>query len=238
MGKFFNKIRQVFNIFLILALIVAASALFIYFMTSPEQRGVKFWISIGFLVFALIFETLQASGIAMRFNSGKNIPVSFSKLILGGVYFVFVLAMSFWNAFDPFSTTKYILIHVAGLVVFLLPMILINMAELRLSGSDRKERAEGRMNLAMMSRKVEYIIDDLKASGIPNDKLSQLINLSEALKYSDPAPASGKIERALEDALEKLESSASTKDMNIISGACTLAERALRERNEYVKNSK
>ncbi len=42
MGKFFNKIRQVFNIFLILALVVAASSLFIYFMTSPEQRGVTF----------------------------------------------------------------------------------------------------------------------------------------------------------------------------------------------------
>ena len=238
MGKFFNKIRQVFNIFLILALISAASALFIYFMTTPEQRNITFWISIGFIVFALIFETLQASGIAMRFNSGRNIPVSFSKLILGGVYFVFVLAMSFWNAFDPYTTTKYILIHVAGLVVFLLPMILINMAELRLSGSDRKERAEGRANLALMSRQVEYIVNDLKASGIPGDKLLQLINLAEALKYSDPAPASGKIERSLEDALRSLESSASSKDMTIILGAFTLAERALRERNEYVKNSK
>lgn len=238
MGKFFNKIRQVFNIFLILALISAASALFIYFLTTPEQRNVTFWISIGFIVFAMILETLQASEIAMRFNSGRNIPVSFSKLILGGVYFVFVLAMSFWNAFDPFTTTKYILIHVAGLVVFLLPMILINMAELRLSGSDRKERTEGRANLALMSRQVEYIVNDLKASGIPGEKLLQLINLSEALKYSDPEPASGKIERALEDALNKLESSASSKDMTIILGACTLAERALRERNEYVKNSK
>jgi hypothetical protein len=238
MGKFFNKIRQVFNIFLILALISAASALFIYFLTTPEQRNITFWISIGFIVFAMILETLQASGIAMRFNSGRNIPVSFSKLILGGIYFVFVLVMSFWNAFDPFTTTKYILIHVAGLVVFLLPMILINMAELRLSGSDRKERAEGRANLALMSRQVEYIVNDLKASGVPGDKLLQLINLSEALKYSDPAPASGKIERALEDALNKLESSASSKDMTIILGACTLAERALRERNEYVKNSK
>ncbi|MBQ3395259.1 MAG: hypothetical protein IJG55_02880, partial [Synergistaceae bacterium] len=163
MGKFFNKIRQVFNIFLILALIVAASSLFIYFMTTPDQRNITFWISIGFLVFALILETLQASGIAMRFNSGKNIPVSFSKLILGGVYFVFVLVMAFWNAFDPFTATKYILIHAAGLVVFLLPMILINMAELRLSGSDRKERAEGRMNLGLMSRRVAYIAEDLKA---------------------------------------------------------------------------
>lgn len=238
MGKFFNKIRQVFNIFLILALIVAASSLFIYFMTSPEQRNITFWISVAFLVFALILETLQASGIAMRFNSGKNVPVSFSKLILGGVYFVFVLVMAFWNAFDPFTTTKYILIHVAGLVVFLLPMILINMAELRLSGSDRKERTEGRANLGLMSRQVAYIAEDLKASGIQGDKLLPVINLSESLKYSDPAPASGKIERELENALQKLEQAASTKDMNIILGACTLAERALRERNEYVKNSK
>lgn len=238
MGKFFNKIRQVFNIFLLLALVVAASALFIYFTTTPEQRGVNFWISIGFMVFALILETLQASGIAMRFNSGKNVPVSFSKLILGGVYFVFVLIMAFWNAFDPFTTTKYILIHVVGLVIFLVPMLLINMAELRLSGSDRKERAEGRANLAMMSRQIAYLAEDLKASGIQGDKLLPVINLSESLKYSDPAPASGKLERQLENALQKLEEAVATKDMNIILGACNLADRALRERNEYVKNSK
>ena len=79
MGKFFSKIRQVFNIFLISALIAAVAAVFVYFLTKPEQRGTTFWISVGFLAFALILETLQASGIAMRSNNGKNIPVGFSK---------------------------------------------------------------------------------------------------------------------------------------------------------------
>ena len=63
-------------------LIAAVSAVFIYFRTDPANRGTTFWISVGFLGFALILETLQASGIAMRSNSGRNIPVSFSKLIL------------------------------------------------------------------------------------------------------------------------------------------------------------
>ena len=94
MWKFFNKVRQVFNLFLIMLLIVAATGVFIYFLTTPEQRGTTFWISMGFLLFALVLETLQASGIAMRSNGGKEIPAGFSKVILGGLYFIFVIAMS------------------------------------------------------------------------------------------------------------------------------------------------
>ena len=139
MGKFFNKIRQVFNIFLILFLVAAAVAVFTYFLTTPAQRGVTFWISAGFLAFAMILETLMFSGIAMRSNNGQNVPVSFTKTILGGLYFLFVIVVSIGNALADFSVVKYMLIHVGGLVVFLVPMILVNMAELRLSGSDRKQ---------------------------------------------------------------------------------------------------
>ena len=42
MGKFFDKIRQVFNLFLIMLLIAAVAAVFIYFLTTPEQRGTTF----------------------------------------------------------------------------------------------------------------------------------------------------------------------------------------------------
>ena len=126
MWKFFNKVRQVFNLFLIMLLITVAAAVFVYFLTTPEQRGTTFWISAGFLIFALVLETLMASGIAMRSNGGKEIPSGFSKVILGGLYFLFVIVMSIGNAFANFSVIKYTLIHIGGLVVFLVPLIMIN----------------------------------------------------------------------------------------------------------------
>ena len=238
MGKFFNKIRQVFNIFLIMLLIAAATAVFTYFLTTPEQRGVTFWISAGFLAFAMILETLMLSGIAMRSNNGRNVPVSFTKVILGGLYFLFVIVVSVGNALADFSVVKYMLIHVGGLVVFLVPMILVNMAELRLSGSDRKQQAEGRQKLADLSRRVGYVADDLKASGLPAQNILQIVRLSEGLKYSDPTPAPGRIERSLEEAVMNLEEAAKTGDVQEITRRCTLAERTLRERDEAVLSAK
>ena len=238
MGKFFNKLRQVFNIFLLSALIAAVAALFVYFLTTPEQRGTTFWISVGFLVAALVIQTLQASGIAMRSNKGQNIPVSFTKFILGSVYFIVVIALAVWNALDPFTTMKYILTHVGVLAVFLVPMVFINMAELKLSGSDRKQQEKGRQNLASLANRVQYVVDDLKAAGMPAESLRQVSNLAESFRYSDPTPASGSIERALEDAVKKLEEAVTDGEQDKISRLCTLAERALKERNEYVKNAK
>ena len=235
MWKFFNKVRQVFNLFLIMLLIVAVTAVFIYFLTTPEQRGTTFWISMGFLIFALVLETLQASGIAMRSNGGKEIPAGFAKVILGGLYFIFVIAMSIWNAFANFSVTKYLLIHIGGLAVFLIPMILMNMATLRMSGADRKEREQGRQNLSSLANKVEYVIEDINNTGFD---VTGLANLAEALRYSDPAPASGKLERELENAVKNLASAAEGKNPEEIARACVLAERALKERNEYVINNK
>lgn len=237
MGKFFNNIRQVFNIFLILLLVVLAAGVLVYYLASPEQRGVTFWISAGFMIFALVLETLQASGIAMRSDSSRNVPVSFSRVILGGIYFLFVLVMAFWNALDPFTGTKYMLIHIAGLVVFLVPMVLINMAELRLTGSGRRQQDEGRVNLSSLAKRVGYIVEDMKAAGIAPESLRPLVSLAEALRYSDPTPSDRKTERALEEAVKKLE----TMDKNDISAvlrACTLAERALSERNDAVMRAK
>ncbi len=235
MGKFFNKIRQVFNIFLLMALIGVAAAVVTYFLTTPEQRGITFWISAGFIIFALVLETLLFSGVAMRSNNGRNIPVSFTKVILGGLYFLFVVVAAVWCAVGAWSLARLAVIHVVGLVVFLVPMILINMAELRLTGSDRKQQEEGRATLSLLAVKVADVYDDLKNSGVPN---AQVLKLSEALRYSDPTPASGKLERALDDAVNNLVEAAKSNDMGTITGACTLAERALRERNEYVKNAK
>lgn len=238
MGKFFNKIRQVFNIFLIMLLIAAAVAVFTYFLTTPEQRGVTFWISAGFLAFAMILETLMFSGIAMRSNNGQNVPVSFTKVILGGLYFLFVIVVSIGNALAEFSVVKYMLIHVGGLVVFLVPMILVNMAELRLSGSDRKQQAEGRQKLAALSRRVSYVAEDMKTSGIQADAISQVVRLSEGLKYSDPTPAPGRIERNLEEAIMNLEEAAKGGDVQEILRMCTLAVRTLKERDDAVLSAK
>ena len=240
MGKFFNKIRQVFNIFLINALIGLAAAVFIYFLTTPEHRGITFWISVGFLIFALLYETLTFSGIAMRSHEGRDVPVGFVQVVVAGIYFVFVIVVSVWNALSGFSVLKYSLIHVAGLVVFFVPMMLINMFKLKQHGADRKQQSEGRQELSFMANKIGYIVDDLKAAGLNPNDLSALVNLSEKLRYSAPTPASGRIERALDDALKNLEGVASKPehDINAILRACTMAERALKDRNEAVKNAK
>lgn len=238
MGKFFSKIRQVFNIFLIMALIGLAAAVITYYLTTPEQRGTTFWISAGFIVFALVVETLMFAGIAWRGNGGKNIPVSFSKVIIGGVYFLFTIVIAVWNAYAGWTVTRLMLIHVGGLVVFLVPMGLINMAELKLSDATTRQQSEGRANLASMSSQIGYIADDMRTAGMSQEVIAQVMRLSEAVKYSDPTPASGKLERGLESAMNELESAAKSHDEQSVIRACTLAERALSQRNEYVKNAK
>ena len=238
MGKFFNKIRQVFNIFLIMLLIGLAAAVFVYFLTTPEQRGVTFWISVGFLIFALVLETLMFSGIAMRGDSGRKVPAGFSQVLLCGLYFLFVIVVSVWNALSNFTVIKYMLIHIGGLVVFLVPMMLINMAVLRMTGTDRREQKEGRVNLSSMANKVAYIAEDLKSTGTPAESVSAIVNLSELIRYSDPTPASSRIERDLDDAINNLVKISEGKDLDAILRACTLAERALKERNESVRNAK
>ncbi|MBQ6114299.1 MAG: hypothetical protein IJL11_02890 [Synergistaceae bacterium] len=238
MGKFFSKLRQVFNIFLVMALIGLAAAVFTYYLTTPEQRGTTFWISAGFIIFALVLETFLFAGIAWRGNGGKNIPVSFSKSILGGLYFVFTIVVAVWNAYAGWTITRLMLTEVGGLVVFLVPMILINMAELKLSDATARQQTEGRANLASMASRLGYIADDMKSAGMSQDAVAQVVRFSESVKYSDPTPASGKLERELENAVKSLEDSAKGSDVQAVIRACTLAERALSQRNEYVKNAK
>ena len=238
MGKFFNKIRQVFNIFLIMALIGLAAAVFAYYLTEPEQRGVTFWISAGFIVLALVLETLIFAGIAWRGNKGRNIPVSFSKAIIGGVYFAFTVIAAVWCGYGGWTETRCLLVNIGGLVVFLVPMTLINMAELKLSDSATKQQDEGRVNLASLAVKVGYVAEDLKAAGIDAEDVARVVRFSEAVRYSDPTPAKSALERALNDAVRGIEEAAGTKDIQAVMKACTVAERALRERNEYVKNAK
>ncbi|MBQ6981260.1 MAG: hypothetical protein IJQ15_02385, partial [Synergistaceae bacterium] len=219
-------------------LIGLAAAVFTYYLTTPEQRGTTFWISAGFIIFALVLETFLFAGIAWRGNGGKNIPVSFSKSILGGLYFVFTIVVAVWNAYAGWTITRLMLTEVGGLVVFLVPMMLINMAELKLSDATTRQQSEGRANLASMASRVGYIADDMKSAGMSQEAVAQVVRFSESVKYSDPTPASGKLERELENAVKELESAAKGSDVQAVIRACTLAERALTQRNEYVKNAK
>ena len=190
------------------------------------------------MVFGLVLETLMFAGIAWRGNNGKNVPVGFSKAIIGGVYFVFVIVVAIWCAYSEWSVTKYMLVHVGGLVVFLVPMGLINMAELKLSNAETRQQAEGRVNIATISSRIGYIADDMRTAGMTQEAISQIMRFSEAVKYSDPTPASGKLERGLENAVREIENAAKRQDSEAVIRACTLAERALKERNDYVKNAK
>ena len=190
------------------------------------------------MLVALVLEPLIFAGVAWRGNNGKNIPVSFSKAIIGGVYFLFVIVAAIWCAYSEWSVTKYVLVHIGGLVVFLVPMGLINMAELKLSNSEARQQAEGRVNLASMSSHLGYIADEMRTAGMTQEAISQVKRLAEAVKYSDPTPASGKLERGLENAVKEIESAAKTQDSESVMKACTLAQRALSERNDYVKNAK
>ena len=160
------------------------------------------------------------------------------RFILGAVYFLAVIALAVWNALAPFTATKYMLTHIGVLAVFLIPMALINMAELKLSGSDRKQQDAGRQNLSSLANRVGYVVEDMRAAGVPEESLKQAANLAEALRYSDPTPASGRIERTLEEAVKSLEDAVTRRDFEGIARLCTLAERALKERNEAVRNAK
>ncbi|MBQ4418205.1 MAG: hypothetical protein II870_01095 [Synergistaceae bacterium] len=249
MGKFFDKIRQVFNLFLIMFLVGAVTAVFIYFLTTPEQRGTTFWISMGFLTAALVLCTLFASRIAMRGNSGRAVPGHFAQLFLIFAYFAFVVIISIVNAFKNFGVTTYLLIHVGGLFVFMLPLILMNMAMLKQNNSERKQQEQGRVDLSIKANHVNNLLNDIITIApelATGDKLSKIKNLAESLRYSDPTPAPRSLENALNNALNNLEDLAaglsSSEDVNNklpeILRAVTQAERALTDRNTAVLNAK
>ena len=249
MGKFFDKIRQVFNLFLIMLLIAAVAAVFIYFLTTPEQRGTTFWISIGFIAAALVLSTLFASRIAMRGNSGRAVPGHFAQMFLAIAYFAFVIIIAVVNAFQNFSTVTYLLIHVAGLFVFMLPLILMNMAMLKQDNSERRQQEAGRVDLSIKANHVENILSDITAIAphlAVGDRLSKIKNLAESLRYSDPTPGPRALENALNNALNNLEDIASgltsLEDVNNklpeILKAVTSADRALTDRNTAVLNAK
>lgn len=248
MSKATNKVRHIFNLFLLLFLVAVVAGVCVWFLTTPEARGTTFWMSMGFLAFAALLGTLFASRIVLRSNAGREIPHGFSHIYLLALYFIFVIAMAVVNARMAFSVTTYFLIHIVGLAVFLIPLLLTDMAMLKLSGADRREQQQGRQNLAAAATRVRNMAEDLKSAAAGQERIAPLLALADSLQYSDPSAAPGEAENALKGALDALDEEAG---MMIASPdtergdrwekvlrACVKAERALEARNAALLNSR
>lgn len=238
MGKIIDKIRQVFNLFLLMLLIVAVAAVLVWFLAEPESRGTTFWMSLGFMGFALLLSTLFASRIALRTNEGRNVPGHFTQFFLIGGYFIFTIIAAIVNAKMGFSPTGYLLLHVVGLAVFLLPLLLTNMALLKQDSAEHREQKQGRLDLAARATRIRNLAADAEAgANISREELAPLYKLSESLQFSDPTPGPRDLENALDGALAVLERTDTANSAELLR-ACTLAERALEARNAAVLSAK
>ncbi|MBQ9526155.1 MAG: hypothetical protein IJR68_00965 [Fretibacterium sp.] len=238
MGKIIDKIRQVFNLFLLMLLIVAVAAVLVWFLAEPESRGTTFWMSLGFMGFALLLSTLFASRVALRTNEGRNVPGHFTQLFLIGGYFIFTIIAAIVNAKMGFSPTGYLLLHVVGLAVFLLPLLLTNMALLKQDSAEHREQKQGRLDLAARATRIRNLAADAEAgANISREELAPLYKLSESLQFSDPTPGPRDLENALDGALAVLERTDTANSAELLR-ACTLAERALEARNAAVLSAK
>ena len=265
-GRAMDKVRQAFNILLILLLIVAVAGTIIWVLTPAEQMNATFWISMGAMAFTLLLGGLFAMRIAFRENAGRDVTGNFSQFLVLAVYFLFAVGLSIANVYMQFSVTVYFLIHVAGAAVFFVPLLLTNMAMLKLSGAERREQKQGRQSLALRAAHLRDLTANLERSAnIAGDRLHPLRKLADNLQYSDPNPGPGKVETALDRALGNLDEAVSSltslaslenlaspdsnpsnsggADSNdsmwrAVLDACAAAEQALNARNAAVLNSK
>ena len=245
MSKATNKVRHIFNLFLLLFLVAVVAGGCVWFLTTPEARGTTFWMSMGFLAFAALLGTLFASRIVIRSNAGREVPHGFSQLYLLVLYFIFVIAMAITNARIAFSVTTYFLIHIVGLAVFLIPLLLTNMAMLKLSGADRREERQGRQNLAAAATRVRNIAEDLKnAVAGGQERIAPLLGLADSLPSAAPREAENALKGALEALDEEAEMMLASPDAERgerwekLLRACVKAERALEARNTALLNSR
>ena len=244
MGVKLNKFRQIFNLFLSLALISVAVGIFVYFLTTPEQRKTAtFWMSMGLLLFSAVLSTLFASRIVLG-GDDRQPPHTFTQYLLTGLYVLFVVAMSIVNAFAQFSTLNYFLIHLAGGLVFLLPLQFVNMAALKGAGWEQEvHEAKDRMSDASTR------LNDL-LSRIESERrealgcLAPIRKLADNLLYAEPSRGDRGTEEALDRALDDLQVkgemllASSEKDLDArvedLTRATLTAERVLKARNEAI----
>ena len=238
-----NKARQVFNIFLTLAVICAAAAVFLFFLTKPEQRDATFWISMGVLVFAGVIDALFASRIVYS-GDDRQPPHAFTQLILALCYTVVVLLLAVVNGFSRFGLVNYFLIHVGTGLVFLLPLQMVNMAALK-SGGAKAVTEKARNSLKDESARVQNLLSRVESRQTGAD-VTKLRKFADNLLYSEPAQAPNAVERALAMAVDDLEArvelfltnTTSAQARDALSEAADAADRALKARNEAILRSK
>ena len=201
MGVQLNKFRQAFNIFLTLTLICVVVGLFIYFFTTPESRDTTFWMSMGLLLFSGILSAFFASRIVYSDDS-RQPPHTFTQLMLALLCVVFVIAASIVNVFVKMSVISYFLLHVAGGLVFFLPLLFVNMAALK-SGGAKAVAEKARNNLRDESTRVQNLLSRI-ASKHPTSDITKLRKLADNLLYSEPAQAPQAVERALAMTIDDL----------------------------------
>ncbi|MDR1732402.1 MAG: hypothetical protein LBR61_09965 [Synergistaceae bacterium] len=246
MGVQLNKFRQAFNIFLTLAAVCVVAGIFIYFLTTPEQRNTTFWISMGLLLFSAVLSGLFAARIVYS-DSSRQPPHTFTQLMLACLYVVFVILASVFNAFVQMSVLRYFLLHVAGGLVFLLPLQFINMAALKSGGAQQVVR-EAKNRLGDESARVNDLLSRFGARPDMAGALTPLRKLADNLLYSEPTQASKGVEAALTRTLDEVQVkgelllSASGEEtsarLDDLIRAAVEADRALKARNEAILRSK
>jgi hypothetical protein len=243
MGVQLNRFRQAVNIFLTLALVCVVIGVFIYFFTTPEDRGTTFWMSMGLLLFAGILSALFASRIACS-DSDRQPPHTFTQLTLAFLYVLFVVIASLVNAFAKMSVLNYFLLHAAGGVVFLLPLQFVNMAALK-SGGAKQVIREAKSRLGDESARLAELVSRVETEGRVAECLPSLRKLADNLLYSEPTQAPKGVEAALSRALDEVQvrgelllSSPGPSANEDLLRAVMTADRALRARNEAILRSK
>ena len=242
-----DKLHQAFNLVLAFSLIAVTAGVFIFFLTTPEERGTTFWISMVSLAFALILGLLFSSKVAL--SDGREAPGNFSHLVVVAAYFIFVVGASIANVYLHFSTTTYFLIHIGGAAAFLLPLLLIHMAMLKPGGADRRDQRGGRLSLSLKASHLQDLVKNLEFSlNLPGEDFSPLLRLAASLQYADPTPASRSTENVLIGALSALDGAVAAltngteadrvEKWQAVLAACHAAESALKQRNMEVINAK
>lgn len=248
MGAKLNKFRQIFNLFLTLALVCVAVGIFVYFLTTPEQRrATTFWMSMGLLLFSAVLSALFASRVVLGGDS-RQAPHTFTQCLLVGMYVLCVIALSIVNAFVQFSTLNYFLLHLAGGLVFLLPLQFVGMAGLKSAGQKQEVR-ESKDRLGDASTRLNDLLSRIETERRDAvECLPPVRKLADNLLYAEPSRGDRASEQALDKALDELQVkgemllSSPEKDLESrvqdMIRAALAADRALKTRNDAIVRGK
>jgi len=217
-------------ILLALAVLAAGTGVILYLSTTPEDRHLIFWISLGTVALGAALSTLGAL-INLWSDSYRALPFpsTLSLTAVTGGYTLFALgaAVAAWRFVD-FSITGYIITHVAGGTIFLVGGIFALMGGVQTSSEDRRA-ARGRAWLADMAREVELL-----TATRPGDSAVACRKLAEALRFSDPVTPKrfAEEDRAVERAVARVRESGASPE------SVQEALATLKRRNDLVARGK